>query len=76
MEDLFSFFEDVVYYLDISGNLKIIKEIVWKFKKLVMVRACLLVYRFILLISLYLYDNVFLCSIIIIFIEYFGIFVI
>lgn len=76
MEDLFSFFEDVVYYLDISGNLKIIKEIVWKFKKLVMVRVCLLVYRFILLISLYLYDNVFLCSIIIIFIEYFGIFVI
>lgn len=76
MEDLFSFFEDVVYYLDISGNLKIIKEIVWKFKKLVMVRACLLVYRFILLISLYLYDNVFLCSIIFIFIEYFGIFVI
>lgn len=40
MEDLFSFFEDVVYYLDISGNLKIIKEIVWKFKKLVMVRVC------------------------------------
>lgn len=58
MEDSLSLFEDAVHYLDISGNLKIIKETAWKFKKLAMVRACLSVYRFTLLISLHLYGNV------------------
>nr|XP_034301603.1 minichromosome maintenance domain-containing protein 2 isoform X2 [Crassostrea gigas] len=43
MEDSLSLFEDAVHYLDISGNLKIIKETAWKFKKLAME---LLVYRF------------------------------
>lgn len=76
MEDSLSLFEDAVHYLDISGNLKIIKETAWKFKKLAMVRACLSVYRFTSLISLHLYDNVFSCSIIITFIEYLGTFVI
>lgn len=51
MEDSLSLFEDAVHYLDISGNLKIIKETAWKFKKLAMVRACLSVYSFTLLIS-------------------------
>lgn len=62
MEDSLSLFEDAVHYLDISGNLKIIKETAWKFKKLAMVRACLSVYSFTLLISLHLYDKVFACS--------------
>lgn len=44
MEDSLSLFEDAVHYLDISGNLKIIKETAWKFKKLAMVRACQSVY--------------------------------
>lgn len=47
MEDSLSLFEDAVHYLDISGNLKIIKETAWKFKKLAMVRACLSADQFI-----------------------------
>lgn len=39
MEDSLSLFEDAVHYLDISGNLKIIKETAWKFQKLAMVSS-------------------------------------
>lgn len=47
MEDSLSLFEDAVHYLDISGNLKIIKETAWKFKKLAMV-SMQRVYQFII----------------------------